>query len=73
MTTTIENNGIRDVVVLHSDEGKVLRRKSDGELFGNELWLGKTWYLHGERLTEPIDEVPEDYDEIDEPNEEVAE
>lgn len=34
-----------------ADEGKVLRRISDGQLFGNEIYLGYTYYLSGEELT----------------------
>ena len=42
-----------------ADEGKVLRRISDGQLFGNEIYLGYTYYLSGEELTEPLLELPE--------------
>jgi len=52
---------------LTADEGKVLQRKSDGQQFGREITLGKTWYIGGERLAEPHFEVPEDYEEVDEP------
>jgi len=63
-------------IILKASEGKILRRISDGELFGYELVLGKTFYLHGEKLETPIDEKPEHYEEIDdvveqEPLEEV--
>ena len=57
-----------------ADDGKVLRRKSDGQMFGNEMVLGKTWYLNGEKLKEPHFEVPEDYEEVDAPEvEEIQE
>ena len=42
-----------------ADEGKVLRRISDGQLFGNEL-------------TEPLLELPEHYEEINDPVDEEA-
>lgn len=53
-----------------ADEGKVLRRISDGRLFGNEIYLGYTYYLSGEKLEEPLLELPEHYEEIDDPAEE---
>ena len=45
-----------------ADEGKVLRRISDGQLFGNEIYLGYTYYLSGEELPEPLLELPEHYE-----------
>ncbi|KAA5235356.1 hypothetical protein, partial [Bacteroides finegoldii] len=48
----------------------VLRRISDGRLFGNEIYLGYTYYLSGEKLEEPLLELPEHYEEIDDPAEE---
>ena len=53
-----------------ADEGKVLRRISDGQLFGNEIYLGYTYYLSGEKLEEPLLELPAHYEEIDDPAEE---
>lgn len=53
-----------------ADEGKVLRRISDGQLFGNEIYLGYTYYLAEEKLEEPLLELPEHYEEIDDPAEE---
>lgn len=52
-----------------ADEGKVFRRIADNLIFGDELWLGKTYYLGGEALATPKDECPEDYEEIDKPQE----
>ena len=54
-----------------AEEGKVLRRISDGQLFGNEIYLGYTYYLSGEKLEEPLLELPEHYEEIDDPAEET--
>lgn len=53
-----------------AEEGKVLRRISDGQLFGNEIYLGYTYYLAGEELAEPLLELPEHYEEIDDPADE---
>lgn len=53
-----------------ADEGKVLRRISDGQLFGNEIYLGYTYHLAGEKLEEPLLELPEHYEEIDDPTDE---
>lgn len=53
-----------------AEEGKVLRRISDGQLFGNEIYLGYTYYLAGEELAEPLLEIPEHYEEIDDPADE---
>lgn len=35
-------------------------------IFGKELWLGYTYYLGGELLPEPLYELPEHYEEVDE-------
>ena len=53
-----------------AEEGKVLRRISDSQLFGNEIYLGYTYYLSGEKLEEPLLELPEHYEEIDDPADE---
>ena len=48
-----------------ADEGTVFKRISDGFIFGNEIYLGYTYYLNGEKLTEPKLEVIEDFEEIE--------
>ena len=48
-----------------ADEGKVFKRISDGFIFGNEIYLGYTYYLNGEKLTEPKSEVIEDFEEVE--------
>ena len=53
-----------------AEEDKVLRRISDSQLFGNEIYLGYTYYLSGEKLEEPLLELSEHYEEIDDPAEE---
>lgn len=55
---------------INAEEGKVLRRISDGQLFGNEIYLGYTYYIAGKELTEPLLELPEHYEEIDDPADE---
>ena len=60
--------------IITASEGKVFRRISDGFIFGKEINLGYTHYLGGEKLEEPLLELPEHFEEIDEPvREEVNE
>lgn len=53
--------------IIKASEGKVFRRISDGFIFGKEIYLGYTHYLGGEKLEEPLLELPEHFEEIDEP------
>lgn len=53
--------------IIKASEGKVFRRISDGVIFGKEISLGYTHYLNGEKLDEPLLELPEHFEEIDEP------
>ena len=71
MDIRIENNGITDVTVIMADEGKVFRRKGDttGFIYGSEVWLGYSWYINGVKLDEPHLDTPEDFEEIDNPDE----
>ena len=57
-------------ITIKASEGKVFRRISDGVVFGNEITLGYTYYLNGEKLAEPLWELPEHFAEIDKPEEE---
>ena len=59
--------------VIKAGEGKVFRRISDGFIFGNEISLGYTYYLNGKKLEEPLLELLEHFEEIDEPVREVNE
>ena len=52
--------------VIKASEGKVFRRISDGFIFGKEINLGYTYYLGGKKLEEPLLELPEHFEEIDE-------
>lgn len=53
--------------IIKASEGKVFRRISDGFIFGKEINLGYTHYIGGEKLEEPLLELPEHFEEIDEP------
>lgn len=55
------------------DEGKVLQRIVDGQNFSGELILGYTWYINGVKLETPHWETPDDYIEVDAPEEESEE
>ena len=50
--------------VIVAEEGMLLRRKSDNMVFGDRAQLGMTWYIGGERLEVPHEEVPEDFEEV---------
>ena len=52
--------------IIRANKGKVFRRISDGFIFGKEIHLGYTYYLGGEKLGEPLLEVTEHFEEIDE-------
>lgn len=64
---TVDKNNSKHII---ADEGKVFKRKSDGFIFGNEIYLGYTYYIGGKKLDEPHLEVVEDFEEIDAPQEE---
>lgn len=53
--------------IIKASEGKVFRRKSDGFIFGKEIHLGYTHYIGVKKLEEPLLELPEHFEEIDEP------
>ena len=46
-----------------AEEGKALRRKSTGEDFGREVFLGYSYYIGGVLQTPPHRDVPEDFEE----------
>lgn len=54
-------------ITIKAQGGKVFRRIADGMVFGNEITLGYTHYLGGERLETPLWELPEHFEEIDAP------
>jgi hypothetical protein len=53
--------------VFQAKKGKVFRRISDGFVAGDMLYLGKTYYIGGKLLDEPLDELLEHYEEVNEP------
>ena len=57
--------------IIKASKGKIFRRISDGFIFGKEIHLGNTYYLGGKKLEEPLLELPEYFEEIDEPVKEV--
>ncbi len=50
--------------VIHAEEGKVFRRKSDGYIVGRECHLGYNYYDAGLPVT-PYMSKPEDFEEVD--------
>lgn len=59
----IDNN------VIKASNGKVFRRKVDKQIYGEEIYLGYTYYIGGVKLKEPHLDIPEDFEEIDAPQE----
>lgn len=51
--------------IIEAEPGKCFRRKIDGVIFGDEIYLGTTCYLDGIKLEKPIRENPDDFEEID--------
>lgn len=52
---------------IKADEGKLLVRKSDGFVAGENRYLGYNYYEAGVALSNPRLETPDDYEEIDKP------
>ena len=52
-----------------ADEGKVFGRIEDGHIYGSDIYLGYSYYIGGELLSEPHLDVPEDFEEIDDETE----
>ena len=59
---TVDKNNSKHII---ADEGKVFKRISDGFIFGNEIYLGYTYYINGQKLSEPKLEVIEDFEEVE--------
>jgi hypothetical protein len=53
--------------LITAEQGKVLRRKLDGKIFGKQITLGKRFWENGKKLETPIVESPDDYEDIEEP------
>ena len=64
---TVDKNNSKHII---ADEGKVFKRKSDGFIYGEEIYLGYTYYIGGKKLDEPHLDVIDDFEEIDAPQEE---
>ena len=65
----IKNSNLNPIgLAIIAREGKVFRRISDGYVYGNIIYLGYTYYLGGEKLEKPLLEIPEHFEEIDEPD-----
>lgn len=58
---------IKNNKIIKASEGKVFRRISDSFIFGKEIILGYTYYIDGKKLDEPLLELPEHFEEVDEP------
>lgn len=50
-----------EATIIKAEAGKVFRRKHDGFIIGNEVWLGYDYSTGVKRL-----DLPEYYEEIDE-------
>lgn len=57
-------------MIITAQEGKVFRRKEDGTIYGKEINLGYSYYIGGVKLETPHLDMPEDFEEIDEPTNE---
>lgn len=55
------------ITIIKADEGKLLVRKSDGWVAGEQVSLGYNYYEAGVALSNPKLELPDDYMEIDKP------
>lgn len=53
--------------IIKADEGKVLRRKSSGAIYGEIVHLGYNYYDAGVGLSEAKLDTPDDFEEIDKP------
>ena len=53
--------------IIKADEGKVLRRKSSGAIYGETVHLGYNYYDAGVGLSEAKLDTPDDFEEINKP------
>jgi hypothetical protein len=52
---------------IYAGLGKTLKRISDGMDFGSEITLGYTHYIGGQKLSEPLWEIPQHYERVEIP------
>lgn len=57
----------KTITTIVAEEGKLLVRKSDGWIAGDKVTLGYNYYEAGVALSNPKLELPDDYMEIDKP------
>ena len=57
----------KTITTIKADEGKLLIRKTDGWVAGEQVTLGYNYYEAGVALSSPRLETPDDYEEIDIP------
>lgn len=55
---------IYETTVIIASEGHVFRRKEDGKVFGDIVYLGYVYYINDIPLPQAKLETPEDYEEI---------
>lgn len=58
----------KTITTIVAEEGKLLVRKSDGWIAGEKVTLGYNYYEAGVALSNPKLELPDDYMEIDKPD-----
>lgn len=59
--------------VIYAEKGMVFKRKNHNDVFGDTIYLGKSYYIDGVLLDEPYTDTAEDFEEIDSPDEIEAE
>lgn len=52
---------------IKTETGKVFRRIADGQIYGNEISLGYSYYINRIKLAEPHLDTEEDFEQIDAP------
>ena len=66
---------IQDGNHIIAEKDKVFRRIISGEIYGNEIYLGYSYYIDGVLQDPPHLDVPDDFEEIDtpiEPEDEIS-
>lgn len=48
----------------YAEEGKEFRRIADGVIYGNEITLGYTYFINGQRLETPHLDTIDDFEQI---------